>query len=69
MDVERAAEHPTFELGGNTVTSLAAPSRGAHEAALETPSVPDAPALDDMPLPALDLNVMKERYPLLRNML
>ena len=35
----------------------------------ETPSVPDAPALDDMPLPALDLNVMKERYPLLRNVL
>jgi len=35
----------------------------------KTPSVPDAPALDDMPLPALDLNVMKERYPLLRNML
>ena len=35
----------------------------------KTPSVPDAPALDDMPLPALDLNVMKERYPLLRNTL
>jgi quercetin dioxygenase-like cupin family protein len=34
MDVERAADHPTFELGGNEVTSLAAPSRGAHEAAL-----------------------------------
>jgi quercetin dioxygenase-like cupin family protein len=34
MDVERAADHPTFELGGNKVTSLAAPSRGAHEAAL-----------------------------------
>jgi quercetin dioxygenase-like cupin family protein len=34
MDVERAADHPTFELGGNQVTSLAAPSRGAHEAAL-----------------------------------
>lgn len=34
MTVERASEHPTFELGGNTVTSLAAPSRGADEAAL-----------------------------------
>lgn len=34
MPVERAADHPTFELGGNTITSLAAPSRGAHEAAL-----------------------------------
>ena len=30
----------------------------------ETPS---APALDDMPLPALSLDAMKERYPLLRN--
>jgi uncharacterized repeat protein (TIGR03809 family) len=35
----------------------------------EAPSVPDVPALDDVPLPALDLNMMKERYPLLRNAL
>ena len=34
MPVERATEHPTFELGGNTITSYAAPARGAHEAAL-----------------------------------
>lgn len=34
MPVERATEHPTFELGGNTITSYAAPSRGADEAAL-----------------------------------
>lgn len=34
MPVERAADHPTFELGGNTITSYAAPSRGADEAAL-----------------------------------
>lgn len=34
MPVERAAEHPTFELGGNTITSYAAPARGADEAAL-----------------------------------
>jgi quercetin dioxygenase-like cupin family protein len=40
MAVERAADHPTFELGGNTVTSLAAPSRGAHEAALFRIDVP-----------------------------
>jgi hypothetical protein len=31
MPVERAADHPRFELGGTTVTSLAAPSRGANE--------------------------------------
>jgi uncharacterized repeat protein (TIGR03809 family) len=35
----------------------------------EVPSVPDAPGLDDMPLPALSLDSMKERYPLLRNAL
>ena len=35
----------------------------------EAPSAPDAPALDEMPLPALDLDAMKERYPLLRNAL
>ena len=34
-----------------------------------TPSVPDAPALDDMSMPALSLDAMKERYPLLRNAL
>ena len=34
MPIERAEEHPNFELGGNTITSFAAPSRGAHEAAL-----------------------------------
>jgi uncharacterized repeat protein (TIGR03809 family) len=35
----------------------------------EAPSVPDAPALDEVPLPPLDLDSMKERYPLLRNAL
>jgi uncharacterized repeat protein (TIGR03809 family) len=35
----------------------------------EAPSVPDAPALDEMALPPLDLDTMKERYPLLRNAL
>ncbi len=40
MPVERAADHPSFALGGNTVTSLAAPSRGAYEAALFRIEVP-----------------------------
>ena len=40
MPVESADEHPTFELGGNTITSLAAPSRGADEAALYRVDVP-----------------------------
>jgi uncharacterized repeat protein (TIGR03809 family) len=33
----------------------------------EAPSVPDAPALGEIPLPPLSLDTMKERYPLLRN--
>ena len=37
--------------------------------AAEAPTVPDAPALDDMSMPALSLDTMKERYPLLRNAL
>lgn len=45
MPVERAEEHPSFELGGNTITSLAAPSRGAHEAALFRIELPAAGAL------------------------
>jgi uncharacterized repeat protein (TIGR03809 family) len=35
----------------------------------EAPSVPDGLALDEMEFPALDLDSMKERYPLLRNAL
>jgi uncharacterized repeat protein (TIGR03809 family) len=35
----------------------------------EAPSVPDALALDEMQFPALDLDAMKDRYPLLRNAL
>ena len=35
----------------------------------EAPSEPDGLALDEMQFPALDLDSMKERYPLLRNAL
>jgi quercetin dioxygenase-like cupin family protein len=45
MGVERADEHPTFELGGNTITSYAAPSRGAGEAALFRTDLPPGGAL------------------------
>jgi quercetin dioxygenase-like cupin family protein len=34
MPVERAADHPIFEIGGNAVISLAAPARGSMETAL-----------------------------------
>jgi len=35
----------------------------------EAPAVPDVLALDEMEVPALDLDAMKDRYPLLRNAL
>jgi uncharacterized repeat protein (TIGR03809 family) len=38
-------------------------------AADETAAVPDAPALEEMPFPAIDFDAMKERYPALRNVL
>jgi quercetin dioxygenase-like cupin family protein len=40
MPVEPAADHPTFEIGGNTVTSYAAPARGSDETALFRIDVP-----------------------------
>ncbi len=40
MPVERAHEHPAFELGGNTITSLAAPARGSAETALFRADLP-----------------------------
>jgi uncharacterized repeat protein (TIGR03809 family) len=38
-------------------------------ASAEAPSVPDAPDLDDLPSASRDLDVMQQRYPLLRNAL
>ncbi len=40
MPIERSADHPTFELGGNRVTSLAAPARGSDEVALFRTDLP-----------------------------
>jgi quercetin dioxygenase-like cupin family protein len=40
MPVERAADHPTFELGTTSITSFAAPARGAHELALYRADLP-----------------------------
>ena len=34
MPIEPAAEHPTFELGGNAITSFIAPDRGGLECVL-----------------------------------
>ena len=40
MPIERSADHPTFELGGNAITSFAAPARGSEEIALYRADVP-----------------------------
>lgn len=40
MPIERAADHPTFDFGGNTVTSFAAPARGSEETALFRADLP-----------------------------
>ncbi len=40
MPVERADDHPQFELGGNTITSLASTSLGADESVLFRIAVP-----------------------------
>jgi quercetin dioxygenase-like cupin family protein len=45
MPVERAADHPTFELGGNTIVSLAAPARGCDEVALFRIDLPEGGGL------------------------
>jgi quercetin dioxygenase-like cupin family protein len=34
MPIERSTDHPLFELGGNAITSFAAPARGSEEVAL-----------------------------------
>lgn len=45
MPIEHAADHPVFELGGTTVTSFAAPSRGAHEVTLYRVDLPPGQGL------------------------
>jgi hypothetical protein len=59
------AAAPRRDIPADVLVALESRLAVAHEA----PSVPDAPALDEMPLQPLDLDTMKERYPLLRNAL
>ena len=40
MPIERAADHPTFELGETRITSYAAPARGSDETALYRADLP-----------------------------
>jgi uncharacterized repeat protein (TIGR03809 family) len=61
----QAAAAPQRDIPADVLVAL----ESQLAAAVEVPSVPDAPALDEMPLQPLDLDTMKERYPLLRNAL
>ncbi|GIU98378.1 MAG: hypothetical protein KatS3mg013_2181 [Actinomycetota bacterium] len=45
MPVERAADHPTFDLAGNAVTSYAAPGRSGSEVALFRVELPAGSAV------------------------
>jgi len=45
MSIERTNDHPTHESNGNTITSLAAPARGASEVALFRTELPPGGAL------------------------
>jgi hypothetical protein len=60
-----AAEPPPRDIPGDVLVALESVLADSAEA----PSVPDAPGLDDLPSPPLDLDVIQDRYPLLRNAL
>jgi uncharacterized repeat protein (TIGR03809 family) len=59
------AATPPREIPADVLAALESQLVVANEA----PSVPDVLTLDEMQFPALDLDSMKERYPLLRNAL
>jgi uncharacterized repeat protein (TIGR03809 family) len=58
-------EPPPRDIPSDVLIALESVLAGSAEA----PSVPDAPHLDDLSPPLLDLDVIQQRYPLLRNAL
>ena len=63
--VPRRCRRAARDVPADVLVALESQLVGADEA----PSAPDALVLDEMPFPALDLDAMQERYPLLRNAL
>jgi len=59
------AEPPPRDIPGDVLIAL----ESVLAASAEAPSVSDAPGLDDVSPPPLDLDVIEQRYPLLRNAL
>ena len=64
LSLAPVAAEPPRDVPGDVLIALESVLADSAEA----PSVPDAPALDDLSPPALNLDV-RERYPLLRNAL
>ena len=71
--VQRLQPLPAQISAGPLPRDVPGDALGARESVLvssaEAPSVPDAPGLDDLPSASRDLDVMQQRYPLLRNAL
>ena len=63
--VQTPAEPPPRDIPDDVLLAL----ESVLAASAEAPSVPDAPHLDDLSPPLLNLDVIQERYPLLRNAL
>jgi len=63
------AQTPAEPLPRDVPGDVLAAPEGVLGGSVEAPSVPDAPRLDDLPPARLDIEVMQERYPLLRNAL
>jgi uncharacterized repeat protein (TIGR03809 family) len=65
LSAQIAAEPPPRDIPGDVLSALENVLAGSAEAQ----SVSDAPALVDLPPPPRDLDVIHDRYPLLRNAL
>lgn len=65
LQPESIVADPPREIPQDVLIALESVLGGQSDA----PLISDAPELDDIPLTGLDLDVMQERYPLLRNAL
>jgi uncharacterized repeat protein (TIGR03809 family) len=63
------AQIPVERLPRDVPGDVLAAPEGVLGRPVESASVPDAPRLEDLPTASLDIGVMQERYPLLRNAL
>jgi uncharacterized repeat protein (TIGR03809 family) len=64
-----SAQIPAEPLSRDTPRDVLAALESVLVSSAEAPAVPDAPDMGDLPSAARDLDVMQQRYPLLRNAL